>query len=581
MCSFSTTTRQNPSYYKVTQIIIKQFRRLKNQTVLIGPHITLIAGQNGTSKSTLLGLIAHPFSFKKDTDSVYVRHYGDIDLDNLRTINNKKFESDYTQMFRFSNIHDHPGDHEYNICIEGPDLIHAKEMSEYGIPIKSKPRNATKQKVRLVAGKTHERGEGNFPHPIIYLGLGRLAPLAECKNFKMEDNQTILASDEREWLHRTNQKILQLNERPVGIGIIDSGLPGKGAFPASSYEAYNPSTYSAGQDNLGQILIALLSFKRLKNQLGEKYAGGILFVDELDAALFPAAQKALLEVLVVESQQLSLQIIATTHSLTMIGHTFHSKAGRHTKLIFLKRKDEEVVVQSDLTYKQMKADLKIEYNEIEDKPVLFFEDQRAIDYFSIITHNLFLNSYDLEKGGNQGILQGIATNEAIQKRLRAVIIPDPDVACSQNSNNIVLLPASKKQCIEREIYFFLRNLSDFNTFWNDDRNFNKQLVFRDHQYEESDNATNYIKNWFKDMSRYASDWGENGEKVFFIWCQEHKDLCLEFCQKLIRSIKLTFPKAPDIDSIEQKLLNYYSLLPENTAQDPNVDGLALFDYASR
>lgn len=89
--------------------------------------------------------------------------------------------------------------------------------------------------------------------------------------------------------------------RPVGIRIINSGLPGKGSFPASSYEAYNLSTYSAGQDNLGQILIAILSFKRLKNQLGEKYAGGILFVDELDAALFPAAQKTLLEVLAQES----------------------------------------------------------------------------------------------------------------------------------------------------------------------------------------------------------------------------------------------------------------------------------------
>lgn len=568
---------QSPSCYKVTKLIIKQFRRLRNQTVPIGSYITLIAGQNGTSKSTLLGLIAHPFSFKKDTNSVYVRHYGDIDLDALRTINNKKFESDYTQMFRFSNIHDHPGNHEYSICLEGPDLKDAKEMRESGIPVKSKPRNATKQKIRLVAGKTHEKGEGNFPHPIIYLGLGRLAPLAECKNFQMQDDQTILACDEEEWLHRTNQKILQLNERPVGIGIINSGLPGKGSFPASSYEAYNPSTYSAGQDNLGQILIALLSFKRLKKQLGEKYAGGILFVDELDAALFPAAQKTLLEVLAQESQRLSLQIIATTHSLTMIGHTFHSRGGRYTKLVFLKRKDEEVIAHSDLTYGQMKSDLRIEYNAMEDRPVLFFEDQRAINYFNIITNNLFGLSYDLEIGGSHGYLQSIASNKAIQKRLKAIIILDPDVDCSQNSNNIVLLPASKKQCIEREMYFFLKELSDHHSFWNDDRNFSKQLVFKDHRYEESENATNYIKTWFNNMPEYRLDWGEDGEKVFNVWCQEHKDLCLDFCQKLINAIKLTFSNAPEIAPIEQKLFTHYSPPPPKMVPDCNTEGLPLFN----
>lgn len=572
-----TISPSSPSCYKITKLIIKQFRRLRNQTIPIGPHITLIAGQNGTSKSTLLGLIAHPFSCKKDTNSVYVRHYGNIDLDSIRTINNKKFESDYTQMFRFSNIHDIPGDHEYSICIEGPDLIDAQKLRDFGIPIKSKPRNATKQKIRLVAGKTHEKGEGNFPHPIIYLGLGRLAPLAECRNFQMEHNKTILASDEEEWLHRTNQKILQLNERPVGIGIINSGLPGKGSFPASSYEAYNPSTYSAGQDNLGQILIAILSFKRLKNQLGEKYAGGILFVDELDAALFPAAQKTLLEVLAQESQKLSLQIIATTHSLTMIGHTFHSQGGRYTKLVFLKRKDEQVVAHSDLTYGQMKSDLRIEYNAMEDRPVLFFEDQRAINYFNIITNNLFDLSYDLEIGGSHGYLQNIASNKAIQKRLKAIIILDPDVDCSQSANNIVLLPASKKQCIEREMYFFLKELSDHHSFWNDDRNFSKQLVFKDHRYEESDNATNYIKTWFNEMSEYKVDWGEDGEKVFNVWCQEHKDLCLDFCQKLINAIKLTFSNAPEIAPIEQELFTHYSPPPPKMVPDCNTEGLPLFN----
>lgn len=575
--SRSTKPQQDlSSCYTVTKLIIKKFRRLNNQTVHIGPHITLIAGQNGTSKSTLLGLIAHPFSFKNDTDSVYVRHYGNLDIESMRTINHKKFESEYTQMFRLSNLHDIPGDHEYNICMKGPHLLNPEEMSESGIPIKSKPRNTTKQKIRLVAGKTHEKGEGNFPHPIIYLGLGRLAPLAECKNFKIENSQTILTDEEQKWLHHKNQKILHLNEHPVGIEIIDSGLPGKGAFPASSYQAYNPSTYSAGQDNLGQILIAILSFKRLKKQLGEKYAGGILFVDELDAALFPAAQKELLETLSEESQALGLQIIATTHSLTMINHTFHSRGGKFTKLIFLKRKDEDVVVQSNLTYAQMKSDLRVEYNEIVgERPVFLFEDELATNFFKVITKDLFSNAYDLEIGGCHGNLQAIAKMKPIQKRLQALILLDPDVNC-KNEKNIILLPASQKQCIEREIYFFLKELTDHHFFWNDARNFTRQVIFKDHQYEATENVTNYIKTWFDQMSKYENDWGKYGEKAFAAWCQEHNDLCLEFCKRLISSIKLTFPNAPDIDAIEHTLIDLYTPKPKI---DPTFAGLPLFSHA--
>lgn len=150
----------------------------------------------------------------------------------------------------------------------------------------------------------------------------------------------------------------------------------------------------------------------------------------------------------------------------------------------------------------MKSDLRIEYNAMEDRPVLFFEDQRAINYFNIITNNLFDLSYDLEIGGSHGYLQNIASNKAIQKRLRAIIILDPDVA---------------KQCIEREMYFFLKELSDHHSFWNDDRNFSKQLVFKDHRYEESDNATNYIKTWFNEMSEYKFDWGGKMEKKYLIF----------------------------------------------------------------
>jgi len=48
---------------RVESLNITKFRRFNNIPLSFGNKVTLIAGQNGTSKSTLLGMLAQPFSF--------------------------------------------------------------------------------------------------------------------------------------------------------------------------------------------------------------------------------------------------------------------------------------------------------------------------------------------------------------------------------------------------------------------------------------------------------------------------------------------------------------------------------------
>ena len=565
--------------FKVTKLTINNFRRFSNQSIEIGPNITLIVGQNGTSKSTLLGLIAHPFSTKNDDTSVYVRHYGN-ELEGLKTINNKNFTADYRQMFRMEKEFDKPGNHKYRIFIQGPGLLGADETNTIEIPVKSKSRgNATQSQVRLVAGKTHNVGEGNFPHPVIYLGLGRLAPLAECRKMSVAKSETILTEEETEWLHKKNNEILTLNEEPVGIDILDSGLPGKGAFPASSYRDYNPATYSAGQDNLGQILIALLSFKRLKKKLGDKYAGGLLFVDELDAALFPSAQTRLLEILAEESQLLGIQIIATTHSVTMMHYVFHSEVKHYAEIVFLRKVDDRVEVESNITYQKIKSNLLIEYNPSES-PSLFFEDQRAISFFNAITLNLFNLEYELICVGSAGVLSNIASREKLQKKLSGVSVLDADQASPNKLKNVVFLPGHKIP-LESELYFFLKNLSDTDVFWNPDKGFTKQLLFKKHQYSEYENADNHIKSWYKEQN--MPEWGDDGKLAMERWIKAHSELCYEFCQSLIKSIRTTVTSAPKLDEIEKQLKAQYSPTVQHTRVNEGLttDGLTLFEYAER
>ena len=82
---------------KIKYIFIEKFRDIENLKLNFGQKVTFIAGSNGTSKTSLLGLIAQPFSYrnyiyneklhKKTSQIVY------------RTITNKPFET------KFSDIH--------------------------------------------------------------------------------------------------------------------------------------------------------------------------------------------------------------------------------------------------------------------------------------------------------------------------------------------------------------------------------------------------------------------------------------------------------------------------------------------
>ncbi len=563
--------------YKVTKLILNKFRRFEQQTVHIGSNITLIVGQNGTSKSTLLGLIAHPFSTKSDEKSVYVRHYGTA-LEGIKTINNKDFETDYRQMFRMEKDFDSAGNHYYTIYLTGPDLLDCDGTKQVCIPVRSRLRSITRNQVRLVAGKGHKQGEGNFPHPVIYLGLGRLVPLAECQKMSIEKAEEVLSREESEWLHRKNAQILSIQEKPIGVDILNSGLAGKGAFPASSYKDYNPATYSAGQDNLGQILISLLSFRRLKNMLGDKYAGGILFVDELDAALFPSAQTRLLDVLAEESELLGLQIIATTHSVTMMYHAFHSKIKSYAEVVFLRRINDKVLVEKDVTYPKIKSNLLIKYNPGE-MPALFFEDMLATVFFNVITDNLFSDDYEFICIGSSGVLENLATIEKLHKHLVGICVLDADRRRKNQRKNIVYLPGSQRP-LETEIYFFLKELPDDDIFWNLDKEFTKQLLFNDHQYGENEKANKYIKIWFNNQN--FPEWGENGIHAISRWCFFHKELCRNFCEELIKSLRITLSSAPKLDEIEQRLKAKYSEDPtflEN--KNSLIDSLPLFEHALR
>ena len=55
----------------INEIAIKKFRGFQDIHFKLGRSLTAIAGQNGTQKTTLLGMISQPFSITDKGNSLY------------------------------------------------------------------------------------------------------------------------------------------------------------------------------------------------------------------------------------------------------------------------------------------------------------------------------------------------------------------------------------------------------------------------------------------------------------------------------------------------------------------------------
>lgn len=65
------TDNKDVKFEYIRGITIKKFRSLKNRNLNLGKYLTVITGKNGTMKSSLLGLLAHPFSSPTNAKDLY------------------------------------------------------------------------------------------------------------------------------------------------------------------------------------------------------------------------------------------------------------------------------------------------------------------------------------------------------------------------------------------------------------------------------------------------------------------------------------------------------------------------------
>ena len=493
----------------IEKIHIYEFRKFHDIEIKLGRKVTAIAGKNGTMKTTLLGIIGQPFSMNN----------ADNPLCKERTLDGAEFETDLNDKFKFSPEKDIAGHHRWDVFFGNPAI-----SAESPYPVNSILRSKTTGGLRFWHASKRDKGSGFRTFPVIYLSLQRLSPLGESKNQKFD--VTILTSEEKAFVEQYHNAILCSQITPVETGITTAS--NKKATIASTTEEYDAYGISAGQDNVGKILLAILSFKRLMNRHPTEYQGGLLLIDELDAAMYPAAQEKLTEYLYRFASDYKLQIIFTTHSMTVLEKVKERKYREDTELIYLYERGGHVEIHANPSVSEMRNHL----NAVARKPSekkrikVFCEDKVGRDFAKSLLGRDICRIVDFHTkfGSVSAEHYHLFVDAGIDEFTSAIIILDGDKKTKKGrtaaKKNMVILPPDCKPtetCPEKLFYHYLHNLPDTDEFWSTELDgHTKETCFRD--FENTPSNTEQYKSWYNDQKEY---WGKGCTRLHKRWMKDN------------------------------------------------------------
>lgn len=486
---------------KISTLNIEHFRHIRKIKFELGKVITVIAGGNGTGKTSLLGMIGHVFK------------YGSSPL----TLFEEPFETKYSKVFQLSEQHDITSAYEYRVDFEN----NVSRKSELRV---TKTKVPGKFRHRIDVGG-RQRGFGKITLPVIFLSLRRLIPLAG------ESQRTITLKSNPLSPALTTEYNAIYNTVFASNTVLtptktESGNKRSVAPTTAQFDAYG---ISAGQDNIGYFILAILSFRQLKTQNPSGYTGGLLLIDELDATLYPAAQKNLLKVLLQKGKELNLQIVFTTHSSDLLNYLDSSKAGTFkNSTTFVGLSSAQGVVKVVEGFSALKAVLaELNHDVLEairpTKINVYSEDNEAnLFYKGILKSKTIAENMELVfKPTSVGCSYYIALiKDGFEEFDRSIVLLDGDARKEDSDlkkavketdeNTIVFLPDRVRP--EDVINNFLRNLPPNDIFWTDSNGYTQTVYLQEAMHLTDDREV--MKKWWK---AELPKWGPNGERVFNRW----------------------------------------------------------------
>ena len=432
---------------------LPNFRLFHAKSIIFGRFLTLISGMNSTGKSTILALLGTSCELKNGRKQ-----------ENL-------YRMDFTSILKGHITHDPTGSNKCKIEFFDDDhrLLRVTWQNK-------------KTRFRVIPYKVDINGyktESKKECPVIYLGLSRLFPIGESQ---ISANITlILDSDEKDWFKKNYTEIMSSYSENINsidtIKIIDTA---KKSGIGISTDKYSCLANSAGQDNLGQILYALIRFKRLKTQLGVNYPGGLFLVDEIDATLHPLAQNKLIDFLINECQENNIQIVCTTHSASLLTHVCQKIRINSTRtnnnnieLIYLtnanrsleiKRNPPCYEIENGLLVPRLPQNIyKLKLYSEDDEARWFIKNLLSdyASYVDILDTNigwenlLYLYKGDMPYFCNVAL---VFDGDVVQAELDSAL-----VHVNPKLKNILILPGGKRP--ESVIYDYLTSLDSSHPYW--------------------------------------------------------------------------------------------------------------------
>lgn len=499
----------------IKSIEIEHFRALENVSFALGKRLTAISGRNATQKTTVLGMIGQPFSISKG----HVM-YG------CSTIDGYNFRSQFKDKFRISPTYDKIGTHRWTIN------LHQNSYSKQSYTIESIARREKGKDptLRFWNAESRDKGAGYIQMPVYYLSLSRLFPIGE--SGKTHTIKIELTDEEKDYCINKYRTILSIHNNGNSTIGLEKGSSSK-TFSGVIDQTHDIFTNSAGEGNITRIILAILSFKRLKDKYGKDYNGGILLIDEIDSTLYGFSQEKLIEYLYEAAEEFKIQIIFTTHSPIVLKsvNKLQRKELRekginlppyayNSSIVYLEPKyasDGKRTIMpknifSSCDFNQMLNDINLTVPTQESKVSVYCEDLQAICFVKhllckrlSINLDLYMEFVDIDLGWTNYVQ---LVSKKVPEFRKNMIILDGDVpqkddyrkkkSIIEEAKNVIFLPL----VIEKDIFIFMKDHSHFNDFISSYcpvTAFNYDICFNNWPLEPSNYTTNDYKNWFHSL----------------------------------------------------------------------------------
>ena len=357
-----------------SELHLNNFRSFKDVIIPLGRKITVISGVNGVGKSNLISLIASGSGVSK------------------KSMLGSNFQPEFADFFHID-VNESYKDYKIFIKYEEENGAYAltkrlsfKDDSKTNRGIRIIPRTAKElsnyenvtEAQKDVKNKYGVGGAGRVLIPTIYLSLSRLYPLGEQSGTvtvnKIKRNSPFAQDGIREKYREWYNYVI-----PGAITVdADYSVIKKQACSRASLHMdieHTPTlSQSIGQDNVGNIISALVDIYRLSMEEG--YSGAILCIDEIEVSLHPDTQVNLINLLDSLADQLKIQIIVSTHSLTVLKECLlkENKNENAYRVVYLKNPAAPYMTERK-SYELLKADMlgSLQFNQIKVK--MYFEDE--------------------------------------------------------------------------------------------------------------------------------------------------------------------------------------------------------------